>query len=319
MKRFWIIFFASCLLLASLLLWRSCSNFQQTGDTIKKRIRPDRLPRFDSTPDRMDQLSDLVNKGNVVIEFRGRVIDQSGIPLEDVEVKYGLEVGSLKNIQGWTSAFDRGVVTSGADGIFEIKGKKGSTISVGPLVKKGYRNGCDTERSFSYFGSPKSHDPSKIVDFLMVSENIARTKEIRGGRLSFAWNQGEVRIPLKADLGDFILIPSRDMRGKEKLSLGEQKDFDWSVKVSMDRAEIQKLPSDHSNIAPASGYQKMYEYGYSQGASKWGGAVQERYAFRTDQGKYGIIYFELNANGDDFSVNGGLTVRINESGARNLD
>ena len=265
---------------------------------------------------RLEEIRDFFQHADTRMDFFGRVIDQDGIGVEGVTIHYKvqkagnyLESGVIENTD------EKGVTLSIVDGRFEIKGAKGLTLSIGPLEKNGFRDGSRNPRDFSFKGSPELHhaDLQKPIEFVIVRSDVPKAKEIYDQRLKFPWNQGEVIIRLGGKLGDFVLTPTRVWEANQL------RDFEWNIKVRMDNAELASLGDDSAEIAPSGGYQSSFEYGAIKGDPKWRGGVQARYAFKTSEGLYGSIIFDLSPEREDYKVNGLLKVRLNESGSRNLD
>ena len=119
-----------------------------------------------------------------------------------------------------------------------------------------------------------------------------------------------IQIP---NVGKFILLPTRSREP------GQIRGFEWSVEVSMDQAELVKIQKGGAGLAPETGYQRSFHYGSAAGNQKWTGAIQERYAFRTRSGLYGLINFHLAGGNPDGELQGSLEVRLNDGGSRNLD
>lgn len=313
MKNIKILMIVSMLIVA-VTLWKGCWKQDVKGQSapenpIQQGQRANRKPES-----RSEEIGRYVQRGNVPITFYGRVIDENGDGLGGVSVGYRIQRGEAL-LEAVKVHADRGTVISGADGMFEISKRKGSSLEVGPFVKNGYRDAQRDVRSFGYMGSTETHVPDahKPVLFVMSREDTPRTKDVGHKTLKFAWNQGEVRIPLGKKLGDFVLVPTRV---KSQIGLG---DFDWNIKVSMDRAELVSLGEYYSPIAPSEGYRSSMEYGTNNGDDKQPGGASKTYAFKTDDGFYGLIRLAVYPQREDFVVNGSLNVRLNESGSRNLD
>lgn len=265
---------------------------------------------------RSEEIKDFFKHADTNINFFGKVIDQNGNGVAGVGIHYHVSKSGIYNESGEIKNTDeRNKTLSDVAGKFEIRGAKGLTLSIGPLEKAGYRDGSKSPRSYGYKGTPELHssDPNKPVEFVIVRDDVPKTKEIYQKRLRFAWNQGEVRIPLGNKLGDIIIVPSR-MKKSEEL-----RDFDWNVKVNMEQAELISLGEYYAPIAPDAGYQSSFEYGTSKGDDKIPGGASKTLAFKTTDGFYGIVRLSVYPDREDFGVNGSLNVRINPSGARNLD
>ena len=304
------------ILIIASLVWKSCrkddsEKHPAPGKPMSQNGHGDRKSKS-----RLQEIQDFFQNADIKMDFFGKVIDQDGQGVGDVTIHYivgkagnYLDSGIIKNTN------EKKKIQSNADGRFEIKGAKGLTLSIGPLNKSGYRDGLKNPRSFGFNSTPELHQANsqKPVDFVIVRSDVPKTKEIYQKRLRFAWNQGEVRIPLGSKLGDWVLVPTRS----DKTS--GLRDFDWNVKVSMDRAELVSLEEYYAPIAPSDGYQTAIEYGTNKGDDKRPGGASKTYAFKTTDGLYGVVRLSVYPDREDFVVNGSLDVRLNESGSRNLD
>ncbi|RYZ92171.1 MAG: carboxypeptidase regulatory-like domain-containing protein [Proteobacteria bacterium] len=316
MKKKYYLYVTLILLVLASVFWKSCAREDRgqdsdTDNTTSKTTRGIREPKS-----RSEEIRDFFKNADTRMDFFGRVVDQDGNGVEGVTINYRvqkagdyLESGVIKNTD------EKMDTLSNADGGFEIKGAKGLTLSIGPLDKNGYRDGSRSPRAFGFKSTPELHqaDPRKPVEFVMVRSDVSKTREIYQKRLSFRWNQGDVRIPLGDKLGDFVLSPTRVWEADQL------RNFDWKIKVRMDNAQLASLDDDSAEIAPEDGYQGGFEYGSLKGDVKWRGGVQARYAFKTSEGLYGSIRFNLYPEREDLKVNGSLDVHLNETGSRNLD
>lgn len=302
------------MLIVAAAFWKSCSKEESKGHSTREGTTAQRQFGNWEPKSRLEEINRYVQRGNVPITFYGRVIDEHGAGLDGVTVGYRIQRGEAL-LEAVKVHADRGTVVSGDDGMFEISKRKGSSLEVGPFVKSGYRDAQRDVRSFGYMGSTEPYEPDahKPVLFVMAKEGTPRTKDLGHKTLKFAWNQGEIRIPLGKKLGDFVLVPTR-VKSQDEL-----RNFDWNIKVSMESAELASLGEYYLPIAPDAGYQSVFEYGARKGDSKWHGGLQATYAFKTAEGLFGLIRFTLYPERDDFVVNGSLDVHLNESGSRNLD
>lgn len=303
-----------CILIIAILLWKGCRKYERDNHSAAENGTPQKQRAHQELPSRFEEIREYVERGNVAITFYGKVIDEGGIGLKDVSVGYQIQRGEA--LSGALKVHsDRGTVMSRADGIFEISNRNGSSLALGPFEKEGYRDAQRNGRSFGYMGTPEPHKPDsqKPVEFVMVRDGTPKTKDLGHKTLKFAWNQGEVRIPLGKNLGDFVFTPKRVQKDVEL------RNYDWNIKVSMDRAKLTTLGEYHAPIAPDTGYQSSFEYGTSKGDDKRPGGASKTYAFKTTDGLYGLVRISVYPNREDFVVNGSLDTRLNESGSRNLD
>ncbi len=299
---------------SSFVLWKSCTRPDSRVDDVNSRTAP--VPAETPQIPREKKIREILERGDTPIKFFGRVVDQDGRPLGGAIVRYKvqragnyLESGVIENTG------KKGEIIAGANGRFEIQDVKGLTLAIGPLEKPLYRDGAKAPRSFGFNGTPQVHQPDtqNPVEFLMIRSDTPRTKEIYNETLEFSWNKGDVRIPLGQKLGDFVLTPTRT-RASEEVT-----DFDWNITVRMNGAQLVVLEETSADIAPDTGFQKEFTYHGTKGDKNWHGGVQARYAFTTQDGRYGFAKFVLYAERDDLQVNGALEIRLNETGSRSLD
>ncbi len=316
MKKKYYLYVTLVVVVLSSLFWKSCTKDNLSKNEVTENLTSKQIREIREPKSRLEEIRDFFKNADTRMDFFGRVIDQDGNGVEGVTINYRvqkagdyLESGVIKNTDEKMQAL------SNANGEFEITGAKGLTLSIGPLAKNGYRDGSKNPRAFGFKSTPDLHqaDPQKPIEFLVVQTDVSKTKEIYQKRLSFTWNQGDIRIPLGGKLGDFVLSPTRVWEANQL------RNFDWKIKVRMDNAELASLGDDSAEIAPRDGYQSAFEYGALKGDVKWRGGVQARYAFKTSEGLYGSIRFNLYPEREDLKVNGSLDVRLNETGSRNLD
>lgn len=315
------------LLIGLAFVWNTCrrANQNETQDSKGKEVNPkaatdkstnqaNRVENNES-PTRLEKIRDFFQNADTCVDFYGRVIDQDGKAVEGAIINYRVErVGSLMADGKIANNNQKATCISASDGSFSIKGASGLTLSINLIEKGGYRDGGQNVRSFGYKGIPKIHnaDLKKPVDFLLISNNIPKTRKLYDKRLTFSWNQGPVEIPIPS-VGKITIIPKRDWEPDQL------RNFDWQVEISMEGAEFAKIEMGQAKIAPKEGYQKSFKYGSNKGDLQWAGGIQQHYAFRTTSGFYGFMDFDLSVDREDGAQSTTLEVRLNETGSRSLD
>lgn len=287
-------------------------NSESTTDDIKNQV--DKIDN-NQIQTRAEKIRDFLKDADAQINFYGRVIDQEGIGVQGATIHYQLErAGKLMAAGDIVNNNEKATCVSTEDGFFSIQGAKGLTLTILAIEKEGYRDGKQNLRSFGYRGTPDLHnaDLKTPVNFLLISNNIPKTKKLYDKRLTFSWNQGAVEIPISS-VGKITILPERDWKPDQL------EGFDWQVEISMDGAELVEIEIGQAKIAPIDGYQKSFKYGSKKEDLKWGGAVRRHYAFRTNRDLYGFIDLMLRVNREDGSQSTSLEVRINETGSRSLD
>jgi len=264
---------------------------------------------------RAEKIRDFLKDADTQINFYGRVIDQEGIGVQGATINYQLErAGKIMADGSIANNNQKGQCLSAHDGLFSIQGAKGLTLTILSIEKENYRDGKQNLHSFGYRGTPDLHnaDLKTPVNFLLISNNIPKTKKLYDKRLAFSWNQGPVEIPISS-VEKITILPERDWKPDQL------EGFDWQVEISMDGAELVEIEIGQAKIAPIDGYKKSFKYGSKKEDLQWGGAVRRHYAFRTNSGLYGFIDLMLRVNREDANQSTSLEVRINESGSRSLD
>jgi hypothetical protein len=321
-------FFALVLLLAGMaLVWNMCNpaNQNDAKDSVEKKndskFTTDNLKNQakkignNQIQTRAEKIRDFLKDADSQISFYGRVIDQEGVGVQGATINYQLErAGKLMADGSIVNNNQKAECISSNDGLFSVQGAKGLTLTILSIEKEGYRDGKQNLNSFGYRGTPDLHnaDLKKPVDFLLISNNIPKTKKLYNKDLTFSWNQGPVEIPIPS-VGKIKILPDRDWKPDQI------EGFDWKVEISMDGAELVEIEIGQAKIAPEGGYQKSFKYGSKKEDLQWGGAVRRHYAFRTKSGLYGFIDLMLRANREDGNQSTTLEVRLNESGSRILD
>jgi hypothetical protein len=320
-------FYTILILLVGLaLVWKTCRRSLQTytKDSVEMRVNSkfttdeskNQAEKIDNKiQNYAEKIQDFFKDADAQINFYGCVIDQEGIGMQGATINYQLERAGRLMVDGSIANNNQKAKCLSADhGLFSIQGAKGLTLTILSVEKEGYRDGKQNVRSFGYRGTPNLHNPDlrMPVNFLLISNNIPKTIKLYDKRLTFSWNQGPIEIPISS-VGKITISPKRDWK------LGQLRDFDWEVEISIDGADLQEIEMGYAKIAPKEGYKRSFKYGSNKGDSQWAGGIQKHYTFRTKSGLYGLINFDLATDREDGDQSTTLEVRLNESGSRNLD
>jgi len=315
------------LIIGLAIVWKTCRRADQTEtqDSARKEVNSEstiddsknQADKIDNNQiqTRAEKIRDFLKDADAQINFYGRVIDQEGVGVQGATINYQLErAGKLMADGSIANNNQKARCLSANDGLFSIQGAKGLTLTILSIEKEGYRDGKQNVRSFGYRGTPNLHhaDLKTPVDFLLIRNNIPKTKKLYDKRLTFSWNQGPVDIPIPS-VGKITISPKRDWKP------GQLRDFDWQVEISIDGADLLEIEMGQAKIAPKEGYQKSFKYGSNKGDLQWAGGIQQHYAFRTKSGLFGFLNFDLATDREDGAQSTTLEVRLNESGSRNLD
>jgi hypothetical protein len=309
------------------LVWNTCrrANENETQDSAEKEVNPssttdDSMNQADKIGNnqiqtRAEKIRDFLKDADAQISFYGRVIDQEGVGVQGATINYQLErAGKLMADGSIVNNNQKAECISSNDGLFSVQGAKGLTLTILSIEKEGYRDGKQNLNSFGYRGTPDLHnaDSKNPVNFLLIRNDIPKTKKLYHNRLMFSWNQGPVQIPIP-NVGKITIVPKRDWKPDQI------RGFDWQVEIFIDGAEMVEFEIGQAKIAPKDGYQKSFKYGSKKEDAHWSGGFNRYYVFRTKDGLYGFINFRLTADIEDGAQSTTLEVRLNETGSRNLD
>jgi hypothetical protein len=257
-------FYTILILLVGLaLVWKMCRRNTQsyTKDSLEMRVNSkftteeskNQAEKIDNKiHTHAEKIRDFFKDADAQINFYGCIIDQEGIGMQGATINYQLErAGKLMADGSIVNNNQKAKCLSANDGLFSIQGAKGLTLTILSIEKEGYRDGKQNIRSFGYRGTPNLHnaDLKMPVNFLLIRNNIPKTIKLYDRRLTFSWNQGPVEIPISS-VGKITILPKRDWK------LGQLRDFDWQVEISIDGADLQEFEMGHAKIAPKEGYKK---------------------------------------------------------------
>ncbi len=233
-----------------------------------------------------------VSEGMVTpIEFYGRVVDQSGVPIEGVEVAYSAAGAPFASGTG------EGKAITDANGIFNTRGARGTTLHVS-FKKTGYEfknvDFADIKNEARPLQWSDYADEDKPYIFkAWKTEKYAQVKSEDKRYLSFVPNgpvytvdfSGEERVKWEGIReGDIRIAFTRNEK-------------DWKVQIDAVNGGIQESSDEYMNLAPESGYQKSLTY---SGVAKdsfnvsRGISLNKSMYFMSNNGKrYGSLHLEI--------------------------
>lgn len=232
------------------------------------------------------------------IQFFGKVVDESGKPIEGALVK--VMVADVPFSAG--KSFD---FTTGAEGDFALTNAHGASVAVS-VAKEGYAS-LDKSRGMFRVGElqnaadPKMPAPGNPAVFVLQS-------------------LGKVEPLVK--ISTFIRVPKTGQSVEVDLSNGKvaatgqenfrveawtndqaknaQGRYSWKCKVSVPGGGLVERKSAAVFEAPVDGYQEADEINMPQDAKKWSSKAQRQYFVKLGSGQYARVQFEMIAEGDHF-------------------
>jgi hypothetical protein len=266
-------------------------------------------------------------KSNVPVRFYGKVVDQMGLPVSDVKVKFII------------FSFDGSVLRNTADqkrteldlmtdiqGRFSVENQKGYSIQVETLEKETYQPQPYFRKGFDYdpyFQSIHTPDPNNPVIFKIWkkqgAENIIHhQKNIRipydGTPIIFDLSKGKKVNP--GEIGDLRVTlrrtPLQIERGKQK--------YDWIATIDAIDGGVIESKDDFMNLAPENGYEPGLEIKMLANDPNWKPNVTVPIYLKSRGGKhYGRVTLEFRTGSDRDTTGFTITSYINPAESRNLE
>jgi hypothetical protein len=247
------------------------------------------------------------------IEFYGKVVDQSDQPVAgaEVELNWTTVIGPIPD--------PKKSIFTGPDGRFEVSGIQGKRLWIA-VNKQGYLYSTNSVASFEYaaFFNDNFHvpNPNNPVLFhlhkLMGAEPMYQFEVDKG--IAFGGP------PVVLDVASGKLTASGDFAFSLRLDGRSETEPDYTLLLQAQNNAGFILTNERFPFnAPENGYQT--EMTIHQRATDTNYSNRQTFHFyaKTRDGKYGVVWFEVNVPrvGDTASCN--ATIRYNPSGSRNLE
>lgn len=266
-------------------------------------------------PTKAEQLRSIIETDNVLIQFYGMVLDETGVPLPDVEVSWlVLKAGSFAPSLGLPTRA-AGTVRTDAKGKFTIN-ETGSSISFESFKKSGYSAARQMRASYGYGSSAAPHQPdeAKPVNFLMVKNGSTASIAVNVP-LKFNWDGSakEFEIGTTTFSEKVMIIPTR-----EPQKPGER-GYDWKLVLKVKSGQLIQGKNGDAPLAPDSGYSDEIILQQTAGPRWWSNADALLY-LKTSTGKYAELrIIAYSDRGVESSVTGRLSIRWNQTGGRSFE
>lgn len=277
-----------------------------------------------SDRDDVEGVRRVIEAANVAIAFWGRISDENGDPIPNVNVAYtySIDHGNERG-SAWIDEEERdGVVTSDLAGIFVIQGLTGHYLTLESFAKPNYIYRKRFSLTYNFYGDAPSgrfvSRPERPVHFAMIrttaTEPLVQVKgrvEVRGDGTAERWNlwsgeadpNGELAVVFRADPG---------------VSANPAQILNWSADLEVVGGGITEAPWEEDvRRAPESGYSRSVAY---PKVDQKQGVPHRSFYLRTADGKYGRIQVELSTSHDGRTarclIRGDMNPR---PGSRNLE
>jgi hypothetical protein len=267
------------------------------------------LPRKDK-----ENLGKIAAAFNAPISFFGKVVDQTGTPIEAAKIYYS----AADQYFGKSSKYE-GI--SDSQGLFFIDGIKGAGVYV-EVSKPGYERIPNKSYASFGYGVPSGNQPPSRADpaiFVLRKKGAAEPLVVVSSRQFELQKNG-------TPLGVNLKNGRKTVPGEQGIAVeswidddmqDERHRFEWRCRISVPGGGLVERPDNLSFEAPETGYRAFDETYMSQSNPKWKRAVQKDYFVKLQEGAYAHVRLELITGGKhNFCV---LESFLNPSGSRNLE
>ncbi len=272
--------------------------------------------------DKDDYWDRIAHTQGFPIKFYGRVVDQDGKPLKDVEVRPEAQrvLGLALRLAGTPEFQKLDPLYTDSNGLFTISGGKGISVFF-CLTKDGYRSyggGVSCQPGFPQPGFPNGHnpDPREPVELMMLRADMPPNKCVLNRKFQIPWNRGPITLDLGKSVGTLLVDPSRLRPSSDTMN-----GFDWAVKIQTEGIVITPLESSQPlpRMAPTEGYTNVFSIGATAADSPWLSGMNKTFAIRTDGNRFGTMSVFMNSYGNDDGTGLRITVYLSQPGMRNID
>jgi hypothetical protein len=273
------------------------------------------IPGANLTQADKQKLGKILTVFSAPIEFYGKVIDQTGEPVQSAKVYYS----AADQYFGKSSKYE-GV--SDTQGLFSIKGIKGAGLYV-EVSKPGYDR--LPNKSYGGFGygmpsgnSPPSKDNPAIFVLRKKGQSEPLISEDRDVKVS------KDGTPVEVDLstGRSVGLGQGDVKiecwaNNVGFDPNSHQPYDWRCRISVPEGGLTARQEEFAFEAPEAGYEAFDEINMPQDAQRWRGDVTKEYFLKVRGDRYARIKFRITTGRNQFAS---ITSYLNpQPGSRNLE
>jgi hypothetical protein len=230
------------------------------------------------------------------IDFYGKVVDQFGVPVPDVEVIYNASTSVMDT--GGDNSKTRGDGT----GNIRIIGLKGANLYV-RVSKQGYYHTSKSLGTFRY-GTPTGEYPAPTKDnpFVFVLQKMGQTEPLiqissrsyrllkNGTAVGVDLATGQTSLQGDIQIEAWTNDQAKNDRGR----------YDWKCRISVPGGGLVEQTEQFAFEAPVDGYRPSDEIVMSQNAERWQPQAEKQYFLKLADGSYARIQFKMIAQGNHF-------------------
>jgi hypothetical protein len=297
---------------------------QKTADKAMQQAQWDAMPiqhpPNTSLPktsiDRAQRVRELLDRDNVPIVFFGKVVDSSNKPISGVKIKYHIRRAGILDVVGSIQEdIFKETAISAADGIFEISGATGMTLTVEGMEKNGYDLYPNQKLAYSYSGTSLIHRPTRDKPEIFVMRSSEEQTDVKSFRrqIKLPWSgeafHVDIDTGLPSESGILIFTPYRSaVTGR----------FDWNLTVELQGGGLVQAEPQTAMIAPLEGYVRTWRCGYESKDNPWRFSYDANVYYKLN-GRYGRLKLQVYADAGPDNVGLYLELFYNASGGRDTE
>lgn len=212
---------------------------------------------------------------NVPIDFWGQVIDQDGNPLAGVNVITDIRTFTI-GIDGKPyTAFPKTTLATGADGLFEVRGKTGDVFSILALEKEGYEWDPNGKHDFGYNTVEQFRSAANSPIVFRLWKNGLKQSLVSGDKFATIVPDGR---PYAIDLMNGTIAEAKGSEGdlhvwvKRPNDVKRGEKYNWSFIISPQNGSVlqdQNFLFADMTLAPTDGYINNYESVHQSSDTSW--------------------------------------------------
>jgi hypothetical protein len=282
---------------------------------------------------------DKANRGaNSVIDFYGKIVDQYGSGIPDVNVELHVsgynEDFISKILKGAKKGEVKGTfkkrieVKSNVTGFFFISNERGQFLRVTSIQKEGYTPPSRLGENYIYksnYGKRFDPSPESPISFTMWKNSLSKENlnsfhfkiKLRGDGSQRSINLITGRLSDSKDENDDIFVSIKSDIGEGEVL----KKYNWRLLVkAANGGGFTETTDAFLFLAPESGYVDNYEVFMEKRSSEWSQSINDRKIYF--KGKQGQLYAALKLTAYAFNRGNAVVLIdavVNSSGSRNLE
>jgi hypothetical protein len=279
-----------------------------------KMVALDYAYRHEKIDKGMAMAENIILQHNQAQNIYGKVIDQNGQPVAQVDVTAGLMVLDLN--KPYLERPENHKTQTDTNGLFEFTGLRGSGLGAS-VSKQGYEiNGAGMKGAVGQQSSPTDR-----VTFTMW--------KLRGAEPMIS-SRFDSRVPYDGTSATFNLETARKvtngvsdlritlLRTPLKIRRGRDR-YDWTAKIEIINGGLLEERDAYPNFAPKDGYQSSFNFSMSSNSVPWNGELSRKFYFKSAKEQYGRLSIDLSTDSERPETGVTIAAWLNPSGSQNLE